>query len=381
MDLPGNAIGISDILQWRLCGTRWLFDMKRWSEEGQAPEAENPNNAYGSAVHYAISLTEEGYTDAEAIDATIERYGRWFEPEDLETLEGDLETYHERDYLGVRTVASEDNIRVPLFVHNGVQIYYRFTLDRLYQRLDNPASFLHIDYKSSAHKKSDAEVHKDPQLWTYNWAIHEHWPECEELHQFYDQLRFGKVPTRKNDAQRKQIKGWLITQVKAILEATEAKPRFNEWCPWCPLMESCSEPRRTAEFAQTRITELAPPGSDVSTLAAGDMETYLADLYQFETVGKCIKRYEESVKGVLRELPAPRRQELGWGLFPSSRDVWSSGALQEVHREIGQDFYLLVKMTKSNIDRFFGKDKAAAQRVLQHANKEAASPRLTKLKT
>jgi len=354
--------------------------MQRWTEKGEAPEATNPNNAYGSAIHYAIAQTEEGATDSEAIDATVEKYGRWLEPEDIETLEGDLETFHERDYAGVRTVASEDNIKVPLFVHEGVQIYYRFTLDRLYQRINSPAQFLHIDYKSSAHKKSDEEVHKDPQLWSYNWAIHEHWPECEDLQQFYDQLRFGSVPTRKNDLQRQKIKDWLIRQVKAILAAEDINPKFNEWCPWCPIMESCSEPKRTAQFAQTRIEELAPAGSDVSSLAGQDMEMYLEDLYQFETVRKCIERYEKSVKGVLRELPHDRQRELGWGLFASSRDVWSSAGLRRVHEAVGEDFYLLVKMTKTNIQRFFGKDKSAAERVLQHSEKEAATPRLTRLK-
>lgn len=354
--------------------------MKRWSDEGEAPEATNPNNAYGSAVHFAIAATEDGATDSEAIELTVEEYGRWLDIEDLETLEGDLETYHERDFPGVKTVASEDNLRVPLFVHEGVQIYYRFTLDRLYQRLDNPASFLHIDYKSSKHKKSESEVHKDPQLWSYNWAIHEHWPECEELFQFYDQLRFGSVPTRKNDLQRAKIKQWLVKQVKAILVAEDTNPTFCQWCPWCPLMESCSEPKRTAQFAQTRIAELAPEGSDVSTLASGEIETYLKDLSEFETIRKCIERYEDSVKGVLREMPRDRRRELGWGLFSSSRDVWSSGALRRVHEAVGDDFYLLVKMTKTNITRFFGKDKTAAAQVLQFAEKEAATPRLTRLK-
>lgn len=380
MELPGNAIGISDILQFRECRQRWAFDMQRWSEDGEAPEATNPNNAYGSAIHHAIALTEQGFDDQEAIEGAVAEYGRWLEPEDIETLEIDLQTYHERDYAGVRTVASEDNMRVPLFRHNGETIYFRFTLDRLYVRLNNPAAFLHVDYKSSAHKKSDSEVHKDPQLWAYNWAIHEMWPECEDLHQNYDQLKFGSIPTRKNDLQRAQIKDWLIKQVKAILESDHLEPKFNMWCPWCPLMESCTEPRRASEFARMRIEELSPPGSDVASLAGADMETYLRDLDEFETVRKCAERFSESVKGVLRELPAERRQQLGWGLFPSSRDVWGSDALRQLYNVLGDDFFLLVKLTKTNISRFFGKDKAGVERVMEFAEKEAASPRLTKLK-
>lgn len=378
MKLPDNSIGINDILQWRLCRQRWDFDMQRWSEEGEAPGATNPNNAYGSAVHLAIATTEEGATDSEAVNVAVERYGRWLEPDDVEQLEADLETYHERDYAGVQTVASEENVKVPLFVHNGVQIYYRFTLDRLYKRVNNPASFIHIDYKSSKWRKTEQEVHKDPQLWAYNWAIFEYWPEVEELWQIYDQLRFGKIPTRKNDAQRQKIKNWLIRQVKAILDADDVHPRFNEWCPWCPLMESCSEPKRTAQFAQARIAELAPEGSDVSTLAASNIEQYIADLELFETVRKCIERYEESVKGVLRELPADRRRELGWQLSPSARDVWNPDSLRQTHAAVGEDFYVLVKMTKANLDRFYGDDKDAKAKVLRFAEKEGMNPRLTR---
>ena len=354
--------------------------MQRWTEAGEAPGATNPNNAYGSAVHLAIAATEEGATDSEAIDQAVERYGRWLEPEDVDQLADDLSTYHERDYTGVKTVASEENLKVPLFVHEGVQIYYRFTLDRLYQRVNNPAHFVHIDYKSSAHRKTEQEVHKDPQLWSYNWAIFEYWPEAEELWQIYDQLRFGKVPTRKNNAQREKIKRWLIRQVKAILTSERIEPKFNEWCPWCPLMESCSEPKRSAEFARARITELAPPGADVSSLASTNIEQYVADLEVFETVRKCIERYEESVKAVLRALPAERRRELGFDLSPSSRTLWSPDALRRVHAALGDDFYLLVKMTQTNIGRFYGDDKAAKDRVLSFSEKEQGTARLTRIK-
>lgn len=379
MELPGNAIGISDIMQFRECRRRWSFDMQRWTEAGESPEAENPNNAYGSAVHLAIATCEEGRTDAEAIDAVIDRYGKWFDPEDIEQLEEDLTTYHERDYEGVKTLASEDNLQVPLMTWEGETIYYRFTLDRLYARIDNPTSFVHIDYKSSKHRKSEEEIHKAPQLWSYNWAIYEHWPEVTDLMQMYDQLNFGTVPTRKNDEQRRKIKQWLVKQVTAILQADHMNPKFNQWCPWCPIMMDCSEPKRVSEFAQSRIAELAPPGSDLSSLAGADIETYVRDLEELETARKCIAAYEDTVKAVIRELPDERRRQLGFGLFPSSKDVWSPEALGQVAQAVGPDFYLLVNMTKSNIARFYGKDKEAAERILQFAEKVRQTPRLRRL--
>jgi hypothetical protein len=379
VDLPNDSIGISDILQFRECRRRWAFDMQRWSDQGEAPEATNPNNVYGSAIHLAIAATEEGASDDEAIEAAVERYGGWLDAEDFEALAEDLSTYHERDYAGVKTVASEDNLRVPLFEHEGRMIYFRFTLDRLYQRIDQPGAFIHVDYKSSGHRKTEEEVHSDPQLWAYNFAIHEYWPEVTDLYQLYDQLRFGTVPTRKNDDQRRQIKEWLIAQVKVILRAEHLQPKFNKWCPWCPIMESCSEPKRVSEFAQARIEALAPEGADVEGLASADLETYVEDLDTFETVRKCIQRYEESVKGVIRELPDERRRELGFRLQPASKDVWTPQALKRVHGQVGDDFYLLVNVTKANIQRFYGKDKEAQQAVLAHATKESQNPRLKRL--
>lgn len=381
MVLPNDSIGISDILQFRECRQRWDFDMQRWSEEGAAPEATNPNNVYGSAIHLAIAVTEEGASDEVAIGSAMEEYGGWLDPEDQEQLAEDLVIYHERDYAGVETVGSEDNLRVPLFEWEGRTIYFRFTLDRLYRRIDNPNSFIHIDYKSSAHRKSDAEVHGDLQLWAYNFAIHEWWPEVEDLYQLYDQLKFGRVPTRKNEDQRAEIKRWLTSQVKVILETEDTHPKFNQWCPWCPLMESCSEPKRVSEWARTRIAELAPEGADVTGLAAADLESYVGPLDDFETVRKCIKRYEESVKDVIRQLPDQRRRELGFYLSPSSKDEFDREARIAVHRTTGDDFYDLIGITKSAVERFYGKDKAAQDAVLYHARKVPMNPRLRRTKS
>lgn len=383
MQLPGNAVGISDVLQFRLCPERFALDMQRWSEAGQAPEAENPSNAYGSAIHHAISASEDGASDDDAVQIAIDRYGSFLDPDDMDLLTEDLVTYHRRDYTGVKTVASEDNVKVPLFEWNGETIYYRFTLDRLYQRLDNPTAFVHIDYKSSKYKKTEAEVHKDLQLWSYNFAIFEHWPEVESLSQIYDQLRFGSVPTRKNDAQREQIKRWLVSQITVILECEEIKPKLNTWCPWCPILESCPEPRRVSEFARARIEALAPGGVDTANLLANTdlIPDYVKELEEVETVRKCLERFEKSVKGVIRELPAEKQRELGFGLFPSGRDVWTPAALKAVHDAIGDDFYLLIKMTKSKITEFYAKDADPVEEILEFAEKEAASPRLNRLKT
>jgi hypothetical protein len=34
--------------------------------------------------------------------------------------------------------------------------------------------------------------------------------------------------------------------------------RFNEWCPWCPILESCGVVEHVTDYALTRIAALAP---------------------------------------------------------------------------------------------------------------------------
>jgi len=138
MNLPRNEIGITDVLEWRRCPARFAYGMRRHvelpkelqlepGEKDNPTEATNENNAYGSCIHDAIGIVErEAVTDEEAISRAFPRYARWLNPEDADLLREDLKTYHRRRPLGVTLVASERDLRVPLFVHNGVQIYFRF---------------------------------------------------------------------------------------------------------------------------------------------------------------------------------------------------------------------------------------------------------------
>src|SRR3954454_20504779 len=208
----GWAVGISDILQWRDCPERFVFGMKRHTE-GAAPESWSPQNAYGSGIHDCIHMVNKGATHRDAVQAAFARYSNWLEPGDVSRLYEDLRIYEERDMLGVRTVAAERDMRFPLFIHKGQQIYFRFKIDRLYQRLDDETKFILIDYKSSKWAKSKDEVDADLQMWAYNVGVHIIYPECDDLLQIYDQLSYGQEFTRKNPAQREEMKRWLIVAI------------------------------------------------------------------------------------------------------------------------------------------------------------------------
>lgn len=383
MQLPDNAIGISDINAYRDCPERMAFQMKRWTEEGEPPEAEGPNTAYGSAIHHAIDKTiNELLDDDEAIEDAFREYGRWLDPDDMEMMEHDLETYRVRNqvYATARLVTAEGDFKVPLFVHEGEMIYFRFKLDRLYQDIQHPEVFYHRDYKSSKWRKTQTEVHGDLQMWAYNWGIHEHFPECRDLRQVYDQLHFGEVSTRKSDAQRRQIKDWLIRQVKAILADDDLEPSFNTWCPWCPLLASCREPLRTSEFAVARLAALAPAVGKGGKLDLDPdlIETYISEYERATIARKALEKFEEAVKDVIRDLPQANRAYHGYEMGGRSADTWTPNAMAELHDMLGDEFYAVTKVTKGALmDYFKGDDRKAD--VLALATKEGQKPSLRRL--
>lgn len=383
MQLPENSIGPTDIIQYGDCPRRFDFGMRRHTDAGEAPEATNPDNAYGSAFHEAVAYAEQHDAgDDEAIQHAFDRYGRWLDPEDLTLLKADLEVYRRRDPTGVRLIAVEQEIRVPLFVHDGVTIYLRGKIDRLYQRIDNPSVFIHVDYKTSKHKKAAAEVHSDVQLWTYNLGIHEVYPECETLVQLYDQLRFGVEPTRKSAEQREEIREWLIKRATTILTDTELKPTHNDWCAWCPIMESCPVVDELSDFALARIAVLAPAEKHgrktVVNLDPAKFDIYVDELEKVGNARKVLDRFDESVRDALHKMPSTRRRELGYDLSPRGKDVWPPEAMRAMHDVLGEDFYEVVSVSKTRAEGRLGGDERLTT-VLEMAVREEGTPVLKKV--
>lgn len=383
MKLPENQVGISDINTYRDCPVKFEYAVRRWTEGSEPPEKKHPDTMYGSAIHHAIHLTEQDVLSTEeAVQAAFNEYAGYLDPEDMRRLEDDLATYQKRDYRNVRTIANETEVRVPLFEVGGQTIYFRAKLDRVYERIDSPGSFIHIDYKSSKWKKTEKEVHEDPQMWAYNMAIFEWWPECERLTQVYDQLMYGAIPTRKSAAQRAQIKVWLKRQVRAILNNDNPEPKFNQWCPYCPLLPDCPEPKRTAEFAAARIAALAPADEEGGKLVLDPdlMDIYITELPTLAIARKAIEEFEEKVKGAIKDMPEAVRAYHGYRLKGGRRtDTFSAEALRHAHEVLGDEFYSLVKMTKGRIKDYLGGDKDRMDAVLALAEKEAGKPVVERL--
>lgn len=374
MILPEDAIGISDVLAHRECARRMSYGMRRHSGRGEqsdrlCPEAGSPATAYGSAIHHCISAVEAGEDDGDAIAGAYKRWGGLLGPSDRTRLQDDLNIYRARDFPGTRTVASEDEHRVPLFRYDGRQIFFRFKVDRLYELISAPGHFIHVDYKSSAHPKSQKDVDSDIQMWAYNWAIHEFFPECSDLSQFYDQLRFGQIPTRKNSAQRAEIKAWLIDAVTAVIEDDNVQPdglldySYNEWCPWCPIMESCGVVKDLTDYALTRIAALAPIEKQgrktLVRLENGRVGEYVDELERVRVARATLKRFDESVRDMVKQMPEVRRERLGFETRERSNTIFTPEAIQSLHDALGDErFYRLVNLTKHGLESELADDQA-----------------------
>src|SRR4051812_43305930 len=124
MQLPDDAVGITDLIAYRDCPRRMSYGLRRHTGKAQqsderTPEAGSYATAYGSAIHDAIQALEDGYDVEAAIQVAWNQWGSWLEPGDVDLLRHDLEVYLQRDFPNTRTIAAEDEFRIPLFVHQG----------------------------------------------------------------------------------------------------------------------------------------------------------------------------------------------------------------------------------------------------------------------
>lgn len=394
MKLPKDSIGVSDIQDWAECPRRMSFQMQRHELGKDPPEAAvNPNVRYGSALHDAVEVIENAdVSDDQAIQHLMSNGHRWLTPDVIEELKADLRVYREREPLGVRTVMNETEIRVPLMKHNGVQIFYRARIDRLYESLTTPGLFFHRDYKGSNWPKSQAEVDEDKQMSAYNWSLHEYLPEIETLVQIYDQLHFGEIETSRTEAQRQATFEWLKMAAVAILEDEEygpdglLVPEFNRWCAYCPIMESCAVVPELTNYALAEIAKLAPERK-VGRKTTIDLDDSLFDVY-VEQLRKAsaargvLDKFEKAVKERLRELPLHEREQYGYTLRTRSLDVFSAEALRAAHNVLGDDeFYRLVTLSKQAVTAAVGEDKAKLDLILGMADRVPSRPFVVEKRT
>lgn len=394
LELPGDSVGISDILNYRGCAQRFGFGMRRHvelperfavfeGEKDEPPEHESYASAYGHAAHDGIQIIEDSdCSDDEAIDAVWPFYHHWLEPADIPRLKSDFQTFRQRSDLGWRVWGTELELRTPLLKWNGRVIYFRGRIDVLYQHIENPTVFMSRDYKTSRWRVSEADVHKDPQQWSYNLLIHDTIPECESLTQIYDQLRFGDIPTSKTDEQRTVIRGWLRQQVKAILGDNTLRPTINDECQYCPILMDCREVKRATKYTQAKIaamTGMEEKGRSLIMRLDDSMgyEDYAEFLPKAKMMKKVVDKYVEEVEAALKAMPQSERERLGFDLGrPRRVDRFSPAALRALHERYPDQFYALTTVTKKNLESMFGADSDEMNAILELAEKVEQTPSL-----
>jgi hypothetical protein len=395
MQLPDHAVGITDLIAYRDCPRRMSYGLRRHTGKAQqsderTPEAGSYATAYGSAIHDAIQALEDGYDVEDAIQVAWNRWGSWLEPGDVDLLREDLAIYLQRDFPGTRTIAAEDEYRIPLFVHDGQQVWFRFKLDRLYERLDAPGVFIHVDYKSSRHAKSENEVHEDLQMWAYNFGIHEFFPECEQLLQFYDQLRYGQVPTRKSatsaaDPRVAHQGGHEGPGGRRRARRRPPPAAKNRGARWCPVMESCPVVEELTEFGLVEIAALAPAGEDRPQDGGAARRGASARVRRAARGREAGAGRPLALRGVrerlVKEMPVDRRAELGYELKERKASSFTPRAAEELHDRLGERFYELVKLTKSGLESNLAEDPELLEWALSLAEEQVGAAMLVPIAT
>lgn len=385
MKLPSDSIGISDILDYRECPQRFAFKMRRHTplperfqffpgEKAEPPEAMDENNAYGSCVHDAIAIVEkEAVSDDEAIRRVWPDYQHFLDPTDLELLKHDLELYHQRSHTGYRLIANEMDMKVPLFVYKGTQIYFRFKVDALYQHIQNPGIWLLRDYKSTKWPKSEAEWRKDLQQWAYQWGVIEMYPEIVTLLQEVDQLKAGVVPLpMKPPDELKKIKAWLIQQVTAILDDETLKPYQNDWCAYCPIIMDCRVTHLSTDYWKRRLAATAPEkkvGRKILvelTEGSEDFSLYTDMVVPMSKTHKMMERFMSTVKEAVKKMPSEERKRYA-DISTKKATKWNASALKRIHERVGAEFYHLVGLTKTAVEEMYEKDDPRRTDIEQEA--------------
>jgi hypothetical protein len=381
----GVQVGVSDVLEWRDCAMRMQFGMRRHAQ-GDPPESWSPANAYGSAIHLCLRMLDDGHDEAQCAQAALAEFKQWLEPADLSHLYEDMGRYLEREMVGVRTLLNETEISIPLFDHpTAGPVWFRARIDRVYQSLDDPTVLFHKDFKSSKWPKSYEEVAKDVQLWAYNMAIAEWFvdlfpefePEQVQILQIYDQLNFGEIPTQKTPAQRAEIKRWLVQAITAIIDDEQARPTFNEWCPWCPLKLDCPVVQyELTEWARTRIAALMPreerhnkdgsvskrPGPIM--LDPDRIGEYVELMPDVHRAAQVLSGFEEELRSTLKEMPDSELRKLGKRKTDRSRRAFSTEAKRRIIEEVGLTRALMMfDLSLEAVKRFYGGDKEAAEEI------------------
>jgi hypothetical protein len=135
-------------------------------------------------------------------------------------------------------------------------------------------------------------------------------------------------------------------------------------------MESCPVVPQLTEFALAEIAALAPAEKQgrktVLNLDPDLFDVYVEQLDDVELARKVLKRFDESVRDAIRTCPRAGAHGLGYELRPRAPRPLAPEALRAAHEVLGDDFYELIGLTKTAVERLGGRRRRGRTPRHQH---------------
>lgn len=319
MRLPGNSLGVSDAEQFHLCPKKFFRSMLRHTREEGAPDHEliahhSEILCFGSCVHDAallVARNPEIYLD-DAVDHAWRIWSPYLQPHHHAELRQDVQVIIDRSLEAVDTldlVTAEEDWKVPVFVgradggldeEEGEWYYYRFKIDALYRRKDDPSHYVIRDFKTTRRRRWQDDIDSDMQFTAYDFGVREALgEEVQKVTIWYDQVKHGEVFSSRDQHDRIAFQEYIESTIKAVLDAPTEEVmdtyKLNQWCGWCPLLEGCGVVDHANDLA---LIEIAAMKGDMDD--APDIKPYIERYERSKLAVKALEEYNSRMSGWLK---------------------------------------------------------------------------------
>ena len=321
MKLPDNSLGVSDSVQFHECPKLFYRNMARHLRAPGAPDdqliAQNSEIlSYGSCVHDAALVVVQNpdvYLD-DAVDAAWRKWAPYLQPEHHAEMREDVKIVIDRTIEAqenLELVCAEEDWKVPVFVgeangsldeEDGQWYYFRFRIDALYRRKDDPTHYVIRDFKTTRRQKFQSDIDEDMQFTAYEYGVRQALGDSvESITIWYDQIKHGEIFSSRDETDRIKFQEYIESTIKAVLDmpAEEVMDTFklNQWCGWCPLLESCAVVNYANDLAMFEISQMS--NQDPSKIP--DISPYIERYERSKLAVKALEEYNSRMSDFLKK--------------------------------------------------------------------------------
>lgn len=381
MRLPDNSLGVSDAMQYHRCPRLFFHNMMR-HVRGEAPIAiagqYSMPLAYGNAVHEAALLVVQNpniYLD-DAVDAAWQAWAHLLEPEHHAEIKQDVAIIIERtqEATNLRLIAAERDMKVELFTGNDPEpnvpieewgdereewYNYRFKIDALYVDTEDPTHYVIRDFKTYRRMKWQEDIDNDMQFTAYSWGVKQLFPNATRVTIWVDQVKHGETFSMRTERDEAAFVDWMTSTIRAILrnpsESIANTPTLNDFCAWCPILDTCAIKEFATDFALSKIAHVA----DVDMGNVNDISQYVYDYETAKQALKALEEYKKRVESFLKDHPGTYAGR-EYYTKDIKTDAWPVAKVAEV---VGPEeaMRLAKPLTKTALDPIMGEHREALE--------------------